>query len=649
MPPIHALGNRSTEHTGLPSLYTSHTKGWTVEKVEHSDTATAILFFVKARPYSTLHISTDTYLSDEQGKTYPLRRAEGLVPGKTTYLPKRGETEIKLFFAPMPKSTKIFDLIEGKEEGAKRWYGLHHKRSKVRIPAAGKGHEPEGMGESMFSKGTATVQGKVEGYAPGWGYGWMAVDGHASGTGKNGYKSTLIRPDGTFSLSWDIDCPVWDKLHLGCGREIPIYVRPGDTLSLNIKADGRDIEAVEYVSTHPKGCYEKLLKCKMPEVYAEWESMGEAWKTLSDKDFFSMTAETMEKGEKLGDYFAWKYGLSAWEAHLLKSQQCMAVAINQTVLANWMLDYRNGSFPPNPEWWTEFYENNDYSLYHAVTGYIPQDDPSMTVVPYFNAFISRLPDMKPLSDAWALAHRANLDLTNAQIVLLEDSLQIEALRQIFGFKDTLPYLAQAFLADKMARLPAFLSDEERQTVIENRITRLTYPHLKQEISDWASMPLPPQSESMLLEDKVRDILQPIVGKYEGKYVQIAWISPGRNSRDRVYKHLQNLLADFRDHPDLHFVFLFDANSCTKEEYAQFVEEVLPGEDCHWLDFEQGSIMRESFRIHGGWQDITLGRKGEILPSALYTSNETQFRRSLRTMLETENDQTAFPLASSLDE
>ena len=60
-------------------------------------------------------------------------------------------------------------------------------------------------------------------------------------------------------------------------------------------------------------------------------------------------------------------------------------------------------------------------------------------------------------------------------------------------------------------------------------------------------------------------------------------------------------------------------------------------------------MRESFRIHGGWQDITLGRKGEILPSALYTSNETQFRRSLRTMLETENDQTAFPLASSLDE
>ena len=61
---------------------------------------------------------------------------------------------------------------------------------------------------------------------------------------------------------------MWDELKPGCGPDIPVYVRPGDTLDLVIKAKGEGIETVEYTSSHPKGCYEKLLKCKVPEIYA---------------------------------------------------------------------------------------------------------------------------------------------------------------------------------------------------------------------------------------------------------------------------------------------------------------------------------------------------------------------------------------------
>ena len=78
---------------------------------------------------------------------------------------------------------------------------------------------------------------------------------------------------------------MWDELKPGCGPDIPVYVRPGDTLDLVIKAKGEGIETVEYTSSHPKGCYEKLLKCKVPEIYAEWERKGEIWKTLTDEDF----------------------------------------------------------------------------------------------------------------------------------------------------------------------------------------------------------------------------------------------------------------------------------------------------------------------------------------------------------------------------
>ena len=74
-------------------------------------------------------------------------------------------------------------------------------------------------------------------------------------------------------------------------------MRPGDTLDLVIKAKGEGIESVEYTSSNPKGCYEKLLKCKMPEVYAEWERKGEIWKTLTDEEFWAMTNQPDRIGQ----------------------------------------------------------------------------------------------------------------------------------------------------------------------------------------------------------------------------------------------------------------------------------------------------------------------------------------------------------------
>ena len=107
-----------------------------------------------------------------------------------------------------------------------------------------------------------------------------------------------------------------------------------------------------------------------------------------------MTKETMETGNRLCDYFVWKYGLSPWEAHLLKARQQVAVVINQTVLANWMLSSRYGYYPPNEELRRDFYEGNDYSLY-KVLNEMPTDDPSMSFIPYFRAMVSRMKDMQP--------------------------------------------------------------------------------------------------------------------------------------------------------------------------------------------------------------------------------------------------------------
>ncbi len=77
--------------------------------------------------------------------------------------------------------------------------------------------------------------------------------------------------------------------------------------------------------------------------------MGEIWRTQSDAEWMAMTHETMERGLRLCDYGAWKYGLSDWETHLLKTRQELNTVYNQTVLANWMLTARYGNNPPTEE------------------------------------------------------------------------------------------------------------------------------------------------------------------------------------------------------------------------------------------------------------------------------------------------------------
>ena len=426
---------------------------------------------------------------------------------------------------------------------------------------------------------------------------------------------------------------MWDELKPGYGPDIPVYVRPGDTLDLVIKAKGEGIESVEYTSSNPKGCYENLLKCKMPEVYAEWECKGEIWKTLTDEEFWAMTKETMETGNRLCDYFVWKYGLSPWEAHFLKARQQVAVVINQTVLANWMLSSRYGYYPPNEELRRDFYEGNDYSLY-KVLNEMPTDDPSMSFIPNFRAMVSRMKDMQPMTDAWSLASMGDVDWSDVEGQRLMDSLQVEALRGVMGFKE-IPYLVQAYLVNKVCDLPDFLTPEGRKEIVEYRAACLTNPYLKRKIWNLASDYAQPLPATTKLEGKALEILQPIVDKYKGKYVQIEWMKPGKSGFDFVNNRMVNLIPDFRNHKDLQFVFLFSANTCTKEEFEQFVKAYLPGEPCYWLDFEESSILRAQLLLPNYIKDITLNREGEVLSTPLYTADERQFRRSLRELLEKE--------------
>ena len=147
MLPAFLFGKGEVVYTRLQALYSNNAGGWNIEKVVLSDTATVVSFSVRAKPYSWIQMASSTYLSDEKAVEYPVRKAVGLTLDEKFYMPKSGKTEFQLIFAPMPKDTKIFDMIEGDGRDMACWYGLHDAKSKVKMPVAREEVDAEEVGE----------------------------------------------------------------------------------------------------------------------------------------------------------------------------------------------------------------------------------------------------------------------------------------------------------------------------------------------------------------------------------------------------------------------------------------------------------------------------------------------------------------------
>lgn len=296
--PFVAFAKGDITYTRLRSYY-SDAGMLDVEKVVLSDTATVIHFTATGKVNAWFSFAPTTYLSDEKGARYSVKGAEGLELGEKCYVPKAGKTGFCLFFEPMPKETRIFDLIEGGEPGMFHIYGLHDAEAKVKIPVAEEATDTEETAESMFRPGKAVVRGRIEGYSRDWEDGILFFNlaetgDEASFTGR---PCTLLQPDGTFCTELSLDCPVWTEMTLGNNHtEIPFYVRPGDTLDITVSGMRENGMTVEYASSHPKGGYEKLMECRdVPVIYYGWERLTDSGRDLNEENFLKRAYECVEE------------------------------------------------------------------------------------------------------------------------------------------------------------------------------------------------------------------------------------------------------------------------------------------------------------------------------------------------------------------
>lgn len=128
-----------------PSFTSSNTNSLHIESVELSKKETVMLLSIYQLPNSWVRLNNTTILrGDQTGKTYRLRRVEGMPIDKEVYTPLTGYQEARLFFDPVSHRDTTVSFIEGSAEG-------HWKVENIRL-----------LSEDTIGKLRVHLEGTVE-------------------------------------------------------------------------------------------------------------------------------------------------------------------------------------------------------------------------------------------------------------------------------------------------------------------------------------------------------------------------------------------------------------------------------------------------------------------------------------------------------
>ena len=155
-----------------PAFIARNTDALEIDKVERRDTATVLYIKAFYTPNNWIMIDPNSFLTDNLGKQYTIRSAEGIVLGEEFYMPDSGETEFTMTFPPVASNAVFVDFSEGDFNGAWKIWGIQltHQPPTVSLP---KGLKVVAIDSSAvlppieIKKGKARLEGQILNYRPG--------------------------------------------------------------------------------------------------------------------------------------------------------------------------------------------------------------------------------------------------------------------------------------------------------------------------------------------------------------------------------------------------------------------------------------------------------------------------------------------------
>ena len=144
-----------------------------VDKIVMSDTVTTVYIKAFYRPKNWIKIATGSYLKDNNGALYPIRKGVGITLDKEFWMPESGEAEFQLLFPPIPESASWLDFSEGDFEGSFKIWGIQLDRKafdKFKLPndvAVQKTNDKMMLPEPTPNYSKAILKGRILDYQPG--------------------------------------------------------------------------------------------------------------------------------------------------------------------------------------------------------------------------------------------------------------------------------------------------------------------------------------------------------------------------------------------------------------------------------------------------------------------------------------------------
>lgn len=141
-----------------------------IEKIIVNDTATTLYIKAFYEPKHWIKIATGSFLKDNNGTIYPIRKGVGITLDQEFWMPESGEAEFQLIFPPLPPNITLVDFIEGKDERAFKIWGIQLNKKafeKQQLPQeliVHKMNKKTTLPIPELSYGTAVLKGRILDY-----------------------------------------------------------------------------------------------------------------------------------------------------------------------------------------------------------------------------------------------------------------------------------------------------------------------------------------------------------------------------------------------------------------------------------------------------------------------------------------------------
>ena len=574
---------------GNIALLYSNTTTVAITALSRTDSTCALTFRLAQPQGSSFSISPQMYLSDEQGGRHPLLRAEGVEIGKKEYVTEPSGQLFTLMFEALPKSTRYFDLIEGDGEAEWRIYGIHDKQDERSFPSVNIGKNELELSQEFFTTAPITIKGRFTDYQRRGmphivrfnysyeNYDWTDVSAYPF--------CCMVQADGTFEYQFNYNRPVWADMSFDQNnRKVGFYVRPGDVLEVTLSNLGKEDEEVAYHNASGRATCDGLMNLMTFDV--PWNNPTRQATYVEPSVYRHIVDSVSLSAERGMDYLAWKWQLTPWETHLLKTKRRLELLSMYSQYINAYID--NKSRP-------------HYEEGQSTTHYISEEDAA-----YLNELIDWTDPSSVITQEWYGAN--NWLLARTEVVKKMHDYMGSGKGDRDGFLNSgfgsavrklLPDIAPILLAD--------LIDNERGR-------EHAYGN----------------SFAFQAKDPVADkLLKRLAEAAESQYVQVVLLDPRGAGYSQGISGQTHWMADFHEDPTMSFVFVISDAMTDKDQEALafwFHDEKL------MIASEEEFIhLQAALRITTTSGEGTITKEGQILTYQLHSDSEQSFRNGLRSL------------------